>query len=342
MRKLSFLSSTVKFVSAVIVIFIFFFAAVPPSFAQAAPPAPAGSATSGEISVIYFMPVGSLSNPFTQMAEVGIKISSSLYPEIKAARIYLYFDRHMDNYIKSILSVGDHRYIIGIGSNYAKIFDSLADSYPDRHFIVIDAKAENPKVKSIEFDNFEAGYMAGAVSAILTKSRNIGFIGGARDKGILDFEKGFRAAAVKNNPELKENEISSEYIAEGVEGYSDATAGARIADKMYDGGCDVIFAAAGASGLGAIDSARKRKKYIIGVDSDQDSIAPGAVITSVIKRLDTAIINLAGEIAANGYGGAQVKYNIGNAGLTFSAFKHTKNKIGAKKYNRIFSAVFSK
>lgn len=301
-----------------------------------------GAETSGEISVIYFMPVGSLSNPFTQMAEVGIKISASLYPQIKAARIYLYFDRHIDNYIKSILAVGDHRYIIGIGSNYAKLFDSLAGAYPDRHFIVIDAKAENPKVKSIEFDNFEAGYMAGAVSAIVTKSRKIGFIGGARDKGILDFEKGFRAAAVKNNPEIKDNQISSEYIAEGVEGYSDAAAGARIADKMYGGGCDVIFAAAGASGLGAIDSAGKSKKYIIGVDSDQDSIAPGAVITSVIKRLDTAIINLAGEIASGGFGGAPVKYNIGNAGLTFSAFKHTKNKIGAKKYNRIFSAVFSK
>lgn len=312
----------------------------PPS-AMAAEPSD-GSQTSGEISVIYFMPLGSLSNPFTQMAEVGVRISASLYPQIKAARIYLYFDRHVDDYIKSILSVGDHRYVIGIGHNYSKIFDSLAETYPDRRFIVIDAKAENKKVKSIVFDNFEAGYMAGAASAILTKSGRIGFIGGTRDAGILDFEKGFRAAALKNNPGLKEGGVLVEYIAEGVEGYSDAAAGGRIADKMYDGGCDIVFAAAGASGLGAIDSARKHKKYIIGVDSDQDSIAPGAVATSVIKRLDTAIINLAGEIASGEFGRGLVKYDIGNAGLTFSAFKHTKKAIGEKKYNKIFGAVFSR
>lgn len=299
-------------------------------------------ASSGEISVIYFMPVGSLSNPFTQMAEVGIHLSASLYPQIKASRIYLYHDRRMDDYIKSILAAGDHAYIIGIGSNYAAIFDELADIYTDRHFVVIDAKTANGKVKSIEFDNFEAGYMAGAAAAAVTKSRKTGFIGGTRNKAILDFENGFKKAVLKNKPEIKETDIMVEYIAKGVEGFSDTAAGEKIADTMYSAGCDIIFAAAGASGLGAIDSAKKRQRYIIGVDSDQDSIAPGRVITSVIKRIDSAIINLAKDIAADKYDNTPLIYSFKNAGLTFSAFKHTKNKIGAKKYNKIFNALFSK
>lgn len=294
------------------------------------------------ITAIYFMPVGSMSNPFTQMAEVGLQISDSLYPQIRASRVYLYFDDRMSDYIKSILSVGDHAYVIGIGSYYAKIFDGLADAYPHKKFIVIDARAENKKVKSIDFDNFEAGYMAGAACAQITVSQKIGFIGGSKDKVILDFENGFKAAAAKSKTGSKPLEILSEYISEGVEGYSDPASGDRIASAMYDKGCDVLFAAAGASGLGAIEAAKKRKKFIVGVDSDQDSIAPGSVVTSVIKRLDNAIINLSKDIAENRLAAENVTYGFGNAGLTFSAFKHTKSKIGRKKYDKIINSMFTR
>jgi len=299
-------------------------------------------ASSAEISLIYFMPVGSLSNPFIKIAEVGIQLSASLYPQIKTSRIYLYHDHRIQDYIKGILAAGDHAYIVGIGSNYAAIFDELADIYTDRRFIVIDAMAANDKVKSIQFDNFEAGYMAGAAAAAVTKNCKAGFIGGTRNKVILDFENGFKAAFLKNIPAVKKGDIMVEYVAGGAEGFSDTPAGEKLADKMYSAGCDVIFAAAGASGLGAIESAKKRKRYIIGVDSDQDSIAPGRVVTSVIKRMDSAILNLAEDIALNKYDNKPITYSFNNAGLTFSAFKHTKNKLGVKKYNKIFDALFSR
>lgn len=321
---------------------LFFAALALAAAALSAAPLHAGDSAEVCINAIYFMPVGSMSNPFTQMAEVGLQISDSLYPQIRTSRIYLYFDGRINDYIKSILSVGDHSHVIGIGSYYAAIFDELADAYPDKKFIVIDARAENKKVKSIDFDNFEAGYMAGAACAQITASAKIGFIGGSKDKVILDFEKGFRTAAAKNQTGPKALEINSEYISEGVEGYSDPAAGGRIASAMYDKGCDVLFAAAGASGLGAIEAARKRKKYIVGVDSDQDSIAPGNVVTSVIKRLDNAIINLNKDIAENKLTAERVTYGFGNAGLTFSAFKHTKNKIGKKKYDKIINSMFSR
>jgi basic membrane protein A len=316
--------------------------AAPFAFAADTPVSTVPGASSGEVSLIYFMPVGSLSNPFIQMAEVGIHLSASLYPQIKTSRIYLYHDRRMEDYIKGILAAGDHAYIVGIGSNYADIFDELADIYTDRHFIVIDARSANGRVKSIEFDNFEAGYMAGSAAAAITKSRKTGFIGGTRNKVILDFENGFKSALLKNLPAVKEGDIMVEYVAAGVEGFSDTAAGEKLADKMYAAGCDIIFAAAGASGLGAIESAKKRGRYIIGVDSDQDSIAPGRVVTSVIKRMDSAIINLAKDIASNKYDNKPIVYSFNNAGLTFSAFKHTKNKIGVKKYNKIFNALFSR
>ncbi len=293
-----------------------------------------------DISILYFMPVGDHSNPFTRMAEVGIHLSASLYPNVKASRVYLYHDKQISDFIKGVLSAGGHDYIVGIGSNYASIFDELADIYKDKYFIVIDAKSLNKKVKSIEFDNYEAGYMAGVTAAFVTKSGKTGFIGGARDKVIIDFEKGFKAAILKFGARIDEKNILVDYISDGVEGFSNAGAGKNIADKMYAAGCDIIFAAAGASGFGSIESAEKNGRYIIGVDSDQDGLAPGRVVTSIIKRLDSAVMDLSKNISSGKFDTKPVVYSFKNVGLTFSSFKYTKNKIGRKKYNKILNAMF--
>lgn len=287
-------------------------------------------------SVIFFMPVGDPSNPFIHMSEVGIIAASSLFPNLKIARVYPYSDDYIHEYIKFTAMKG-HDYIVGIGSYYADAFAKVADEYPNRSFIVIDGKSEKKNVKSITFANYEAGYLAGVVAGALSTQKSVGFIGGRNARPILDFQKGFEDAVKKMNGKIT---VTSKIIAEGNEGYSDIPAGNRIANEMYKSGCDVLFAAAGASGIGSIDAARTHKKYIIGVDSDQDGLAKGIVATSVIKRLDTAIVNLLQDIATGKFSFDEVSYNVGNVGFTLSNFNYTRDRIGKEKMDLIFDNIF--
>jgi len=270
------------------------------------------------------------------MSEIGIIAASSLFPNLKISRVYPFSDEYIQEYIKFSAMRG-HDYIIGIGFYYAEAFDKIADRFPNKNFIVIDGKSKKKNVKSITFNNYEAGYLAGVVASVISETKKVGFIGGRESKPILDFEKGFRDAVNIINNSVA---VSSKMISKGNDGYSNSKAGFDIADEMYKSGCDIVFAAAGASGFGSINAARANEKYIIGVDSDQDSIAKGFVITSVIKRLDTAIVNLLQDISTDKYNANEVSYNVGNVGFTLSPFNYSRDKIGKVKLDKIFDNIF--
>lgn len=289
------------------------------------------------VSVIFFMPIGSSLDPFIQMCEKGIQVSASLFPDLKIARVYPYSDDYVHEYIKFAAMRG-HEYIVGIGSYYADAFDKIADDFPNKNFIVIDGKSNKKNVKSVCFDNKEAGVLAGAVAGILSAGNKVGFIGGRETGIIFDFEKGFAEGVKKHN---KKAEIKIKYISKGNDGYSNQKAGYEIADSMYKNGVDIIFAAAGGSGLGAIEAARVNRKMIIGVDADQDDLARGIVMTSIVKRLDTSIVNLLQSIATSKYDAKEMVYNLGNVGFALSNFTYSKNKIKKGDIDKIYDELFN-
>lgn len=292
--------------------------------------------------IIFFMPVGKINNPFIQMSNVGIKLVQTLYPNLKISQMYLNLTKNIKDYIKIVLKYKSPNYVIGIGSNYAQIFDEINKEFSNIKFTVIDGKASSNNVKSIIFDNYEAGFMAGVVAGVLTKTNKVGFIGGCLNDEIKKFELGFKDGILKINKNICENNILVNYISNELSGFSNEIEGIKIANYMYDNGCDIIFAAAGASGLGAINVAKNKKKFIIGVDLEQDDLAPKYVVTSIIKRLDNAILTLIEDIINNKFNYDTVVYNIKNAGLTFSSFKHTKNIIGYETYEKIINFILGK
>lgn len=293
--------------------------------------------TESSVSVIFFMPIGNSLDPFIQMCEKGIHVSAALFPGLKIARVYPYSDDYVHEYIKFAAMRG-HEYIVGIGSYYADAFEKIADEFPNKNFIVIDGKSTKKNVKSVIFNNTEAGVLAGATAGILTSNNKIGFIGGRETGIIFDFEKGFAEGVKKHN---KKAELTVKYISKGNDGYTNQKAGFEIADAMYKNGADIIFAAAGASGLGSIEAARLNKKMIIGVDADQDELARGIVMTSIIKRLDTSIVNLLQSIATAKYDSKETVYNLANVGFALSSFTYSKNKIGKEKLDKIYDELFN-
>lgn len=176
------------------------------------------------------------------------------------------------------------------------------DKYADRRFIIFDAEIEDdkagnyPTVHSMMFKQNEGGYLAGVLSALITKDaggNTTGFIGGMQIDIINDFCYGFMQGVNKVNTDYNTKILAyNSYIGD----FTNSTKGKSLADTMYSQGVEILFAAASQAGLGSLDSAKNNNKWIIGVDSDQynyfkdtDAKKADRIVTSVLKRVDLAL-----------------------------------------------------
>ena len=195
----------------------------------------------------------------------------------------------------------------------------------DVQFAIIDhAYDKQPEnVTSLIYEDNTAAYLAGLIAAKKTETNKVAFIGGMKSATLDKFEYGFRAGVKAANPDC---EISVRYA----NSFSDAALAKSIANQMHKDGVDVIYTAAGAAGTGAIEAAKENKKMAIGVDIDQNPLAPENVISSTVKNINVSIVNLVGEILDGNYQGGQVIVNTlasGGVGLSDSTKDHVSKDI---------------
>lgn len=176
--------------------------------------------------------------------------------------------------------------IVAVGIAYAVPVRNVAREFPDERFTVIDAAVEAPNVESILFKEHEGSYLVGMLAAMKSESGTIGFIGGMDIPLIRRFGLGYAEGARHVNPSIAiiENMVGTTGAA-----WNDPIKGAELARGQFARGADVIFAAAGPTGLGVIQAAKDAGKLAIGVDSNQNHIQPGHVLTSMLKRVDLAV-----------------------------------------------------
>lgn len=160
-----------------------------------------------------------------------------------------------------------------------------AAEYPEIRFVLIDAVVEAPNVESITFKEHEGSYLVGMLAGMVSKTGRLGFIGGTDAPFIRRFGCGFLQGARSQNPDIT---LLEDYVGTVVSGWDDAERAANLARSQFIAGADIIYHAAGASGLGVIAAAKKADRLAIGVDSNQNGIAPGHVLTSMVKRVDVA------------------------------------------------------
>lgn len=172
--------------------------------------------------------------------------------------------------------------VIGLGFMVQEDLEKVAKKYPDQQFILIDSVSELDNITSITFKEEQGSYLAGALAAMVTKTNKIAFIGGAEVPLILKFKDGFEQGVKAVNP-------SAEVVVGYANDFGDAVLGAKMAAEMIGGGADVLYAAAGLTGVGVLKEAQELKKLAIGVDSDQYFFAEKAVITSMLKNVDVAL-----------------------------------------------------
>lgn len=176
--------------------------------------------------------------------------------------------------------------IVAIGFNQSEAVSTVCLEFPQTKFTIVDAVATGPNVQSVVMREEEGSYLVGMLAAMASATGKIGFIGGIDIPLIRRFAMGYRAGAESVRPDIESIE---NMVGDTPTAWSDPTRSAELARAQFGRGVDVIFAAAGASGLGVYQAAKDLGKFAIGVDSNQNAIHPGTMLTSMVKRVDKVV-----------------------------------------------------
>ncbi|MGH7335831.1 MAG: BMP family lipoprotein [Candidatus Rokuibacteriota bacterium] len=176
--------------------------------------------------------------------------------------------------------------VVAIGFSQASGLAKVAKEFPNVKFAIVDAVVDRPNVQSIVFKEHEGSFLVGMAAALASKTGKIGFVGGMDIPLIRKFALGYEEGAKSVNPKI---EVFQNMTGTTPAAWNDPTRGGELARSQFDRGADVIYAAAGATGLGVLQAAKDKGRLAIGVDSNQNHIQPGSVLTSMIKRVDLAV-----------------------------------------------------
>ena len=178
--------------------------------------------------------------------------------------------------------------IVGIGFAQGSSMEKVAKEFPKLQFAIIDSVVGLPNVQSIVFKEHEGSFLVGMMASMASKTGKVGFVGGMDIPLIRKFQCGFEQGAKYANPKA---EVSANMTGTTPAAWNDPAKGAELAKAQFAKGVDVIFAAAGGTGTGVYQAAKDAGKLAIGVDSNQNHLHPGTMLTSMVKRVDVAVYN---------------------------------------------------
>src|SRR5919205_2373616 len=213
--------------------------------------------------------------------------------------------------------------IIGVGFAQAPIMEQVAKDYPNIQFAIIDGVSKLPNVASLIFKEHEGSYLVGILAAKASRTGTIGFLGGM-DIGLIHrFAKGYEEGAKSVNPNIR---VIDNYVGVTDGAWNNPGKGKELSLAQIEKGADVIFTAAGNSGLGAFDAVEQQgmdaggraKAFVIGVDSNQNGVKPGFVLTSMVKRVDNAVYQIVSDVVNHNFKGGFHIYGVGEDGVGYA------------------------
>jgi basic membrane protein A len=201
--------------------------------------------------------------------------------------------------------------IIGIGFGQASSIEKVAKEFPKLKFAIIDMVVDAPNVQSVVFKEHEGSFLVGMMAAQASKTGKVGFVGGMDIPLIRKFQCGYEQGAKYANPKV---ETFANMTGTTGAAWNDPARGGELTKAQFAKGADVVFAAAGGTGIGVYQAAKDAGKLAIGVDSNQNHLQPGTMLTSMLKRVDVAVYNVAKNhtpgIAALGLAEGGVDYAV--------------------------------
>jgi basic membrane protein A and related proteins len=239
--------------------------------------------------------------------------------------------------------------IIGVGFAQGPIMQKVAEDYPNIKFAIVDGvifekdgKTPKQNVASLVFREHEGSYLVGMIAAAKSKSGVLGFVGGMNIPLIHRFAKGYEEGAKSVNPNVR---VFTNYVGVTDAAWNNPGKGKELALSQIGQGADVIFTAAGNSGLGAFDAVEQfgktngeANKFVIGVDSNQNGVKPGFVLTSMVKRVDNAVYDVVKEVLNNQFKGGFHVFGLDKDGVAYSLDNFNKDLISPDVLKRVEEA----
>jgi basic membrane protein A and related proteins len=294
----------------------------------------AGSATAQELApAIVFDMGGKFDKSFNEGAYNGAerfkKETGIAYREFEVTA-----EAQREQALRNMARRGS-QIVVGIGFSQASGMEKVAKEFPAVKFAIVDAVVDLPNVQSIVFKEHEGSFLVGMAAAMASKTGKVGFVGGMDIPLIRKFALGYEEGARYVNPKV---EVFQNMTGTTPAAWNDPTRGGELARSQFDRGADVIYAAAGATGLGVLQAAKDKGRLAIGVDSNQNHIQPGSVLTSMVKRVDLAVFE-AFKTAKDGTWKSGVR-NLGVAegGVGYSLDQYNRGLITPEMERRLGQA----
>lgn len=219
--------------------------------------------------------------------------------------------------------------VIGVGFLFSDAMRNVAADYPDVMFACVDydvRPGENipPNLAGLTFREEEGSFLVGVVAAMFTESDRIGFIGGMDVPLIHRFEAGYVAGAQYVNPAIS---VTVAYAGSTPQAFADPVKGKELALLQFGRGVDVIYHASGNTGNGVIEAAREEARYAIGVDSNQNYMAPGHVLTSMVKRVDNAVYQTIESVVEGEFEGGVRVFGLAEDGVGYALDRYNEELV---------------
>ena len=225
--------------------------------------------------------------------------------------------------------------VVGVGFSQATGMEKIAKEFPTVKFTLVDAVVDLPNVQSVVFKEHEGSFLVGMAAAMASKTGKVGFVGGMDIPLIRKFALGYEEGAKYVNPRI---EVFQNMTGTTSAAWNDPTRGGELARSQFDRGADVVYAAAGGTGLGVLQAAKDRGRLAIGVDSNQNHIQPGSVLTSMVKRVDLAVYDaFKGAREGTWKGGVRV-LGVADGGVGYAIDQHNRSLITPEMERRLQQA----
>jgi basic membrane protein A len=225
--------------------------------------------------------------------------------------------------------------IVAVGFTQASAVETVAADYPDVKFAIIDGAVDLPNVESINFREQESSFLCGMAAAMASKTGKVGFVGGMDIPLIRKFALGYQAGVAYVDPKT---EVIVNMTGTTPAAWTNPSAGAELAKSQFGRGADVVFHAAGATGVGVMQAAADAGVLSIGCDSNQDYLHPGSVLTSAVKRVDVAVYTVFTEARSGAWRAGPRVLGLAEHGVDFSLDEFNRKLITPEMEKRLNQA----
>ena len=225
--------------------------------------------------------------------------------------------------------------IVAVGFAFSTPLEKIAAEFPDKKFVIIDSEVAQPNVQSVQFKEHEGSYLVGMAAALKSQTGKVGFVGGMDIPLIRNFEYGYEQGVKHVNPDAQ---VIVNFTGTTPAAWTDVSRAKELAIAQMDQGADVVYAAAGQAGLGALEAAADARKYSIGVDSNQNHLHPGSVLTSMMKRVDVAVHNAFADAKAGTWQAGAKNLGLKEEGVDYAVDDNNKEVLSEDMRAKIDAA----